>query len=149
MDAFADIFRVLSCPPKRTKKKCPEIPGHALTIFQVKFQNFHYTISCGILWSLQIQTFVYIVFQQSSTGYCTAQVLICPEQYSARTYLNNPSVALREANRKKYGHVRGYLYNQLYFVIFRNINTFSVISKSSLFGCLWCPVRPGVTCSQS
>ena len=57
MDAFADIFRVLSCPPKRTKKKCPEIPGHALTIFQVKFQNFHSTVSCGILWSLQISVY--------------------------------------------------------------------------------------------
>ena len=53
MDAFADVFRFLRCPLKRTKKKCPEILGHALTIFQVKFQNFHSTVSCGTLWSLK------------------------------------------------------------------------------------------------
>ena len=42
--------------------------------------------------------------------------------------------------------VKAYLWLPI-FVIFRNINSFSVISKSSLFGCSWCwVVLPGVTC---
>ena len=113
MEAFADFFRVLRCPPKRTKMKCPEISGHALTIFQVKFQNFQSTVSCGILWSLQIWIFE-CIYYQNSTGHCTIHVLICPELYGARTYLNNPSVTPGETIGVKYGHVRGNVWNQFY-----------------------------------
>ena len=111
-------------PPKRTKKKCPKSLGHALTIFQVKFQNFHCTVSCVILWSLYFSKRFRSFWKLHRLPYSKVLRFYCRPVIPVKAYLWLPI-----------------------FVIFRNINSFSVISKSSLFGCSWCwVVLPGVTC---